>query len=99
VAWNKEGTPVETQRSAGERAIPFCTGRARKMIAHAIDYLSNEAARRITQGSRAVDDRAVADAISILMRCNRETYYSFPVKRTAWTEIQRVFHLTSRDNC
>jgi hypothetical protein len=84
---------MELAENARRRTITPRAGRALKILAHAIEYLSDESMQRIAGGSRTANDRAGAEAIEILMRCNREAYFSFRKRRTAWKSIQRVLHL------
>lgn len=70
--------PSRVSRPAGRRWISQQNGRALEILAHAIEYLSDEYALSAEQLGRIDADDPEIEAIHRLMAANREVYYSCP---------------------
>jgi hypothetical protein len=72
---------VPQKKLSGPRVITRESGFAINALAHAAEYLTDEA----TFNERTTEDRACdVEAVQLLKRLNREIYFALPVRATIW---------------
>ena len=77
---------IEYERSR-HRSISRDAGRALEALGHAIEYLTDQFVEN------GVYDKGDLEAISLLMRLNREVYYECPVAPTLWERVKGWLHV------
>ena len=79
---------VSASSGIRRRQISYPAGRGLELLAHAIEYLSDEAVERGLDPAENADHQA---ALAILMRLNREIYFACPCVPTFGERLRSLF--------